>query len=106
MTRVYVGRLSYRARERDVEHFFRGFGKIREVTLKNGFGFVEFDDPRDAEDAIYELNNRDLMGERVIVEFAKGTRYDDRRGGGGSSSSGRRSGGGGGGGSSGNGGGR
>lgn len=40
MTRVYVGHLSYRVRERDLERFFRGFGKIREVLLKNGFGFV------------------------------------------------------------------
>lgn len=38
--RVYVGRLSYRASERDIEHFFRGYGRIRDIVLKNGFGFV------------------------------------------------------------------
>ena len=69
--RVFVGRLSYRARESDVERFFRGFGKIREINLKNGYGFVEFDDPRDADDAVYEMNNRDLCGERVTVEHAR-----------------------------------
>ncbi|KAH9360939.1 hypothetical protein HPB48_007020 [Haemaphysalis longicornis] len=73
MTRVYVGHLSYRVRERDLERFFRGFGKIREVLLKNGFGFVEFDDYRDADDAVYELNGRELDGERVVVELAHGT---------------------------------
>ncbi|KAH7934050.1 hypothetical protein HPB49_020896 [Dermacentor silvarum] len=73
MTRVYVGHLSYRVRERDLERFFRGFGKIREVLLKNGFGFVEFDDHRDADDAVYELNGRELDGERVVVELAHGT---------------------------------
>ena len=82
-TRVYVGRLSNRARERDVEKFFRGFGRIRDVLLKNGYGFVEFDDSRDAEDAVYELNGRDLMGERVVLEFAKNSRNRDHRGGGG-----------------------
>nr|CAB3266593.1 serine/arginine-rich splicing factor 5 [Phallusia mammillata] len=71
--RVYVGRLSHRARESDVERFFRGFGKIRDIMLKNGFGFVEFDDLRDAEDAIHDLNGRDLCGERVLLEIAKGT---------------------------------
>lgn len=40
MSRVYVGRVPYRAEERDLEDFFRGFGKIREIVLKNGFGFV------------------------------------------------------------------
>lgn len=39
-TRVYIGHLSSRATERDVEDFFRGFGKIRDVILKSGFGFV------------------------------------------------------------------
>ena len=40
MSRVYVGNLSSRATERDLEHFFRGFGRIRDVMLKDGFGFV------------------------------------------------------------------
>jgi hypothetical protein len=76
-TRVYVGHLSSRATERDVESFCKGMGKvssiistplnfntspiilfssqtifhlqIRDVVLKNGFGFVEFEDSRDAE---------------------------------------------------------
>ena len=39
-TRIYIGRLSYHARERDVERFFKGYGRIREVMLKNGYGFV------------------------------------------------------------------
>lgn len=39
-TRVYVGGLSYQARERDIERFFKGYGRIREIMLKNGFGFV------------------------------------------------------------------
>merc|ERR1711884_15851 len=101
-TRVYVGGLSHRTREKDVERFFRKFGRIREISMKvtrdrNGFCFVEFDDYRDADDACYECNGRDLLGERVSVEIARGTPHgrdrekwgggrnggrDDRRGGG------------------------
>lgn len=33
----------------------------------------EFDDPRDAEDACYELNGKELLGDRILVEMAKGT---------------------------------
>lgn len=39
-SRVYIGHLNSRASERDVEHFCRGFGRIRDVVLKSGFGFV------------------------------------------------------------------
>ncbi|XP_023999619.1 serine/arginine-rich splicing factor 5 [Salvelinus sp. IW2-2015] len=72
--RVFIGRLSPHARERDVEKFFKGYGRIREVNLKNGFGFVEFDDHRDADDAVYELNGKELCSERVTIEHARSRR--------------------------------
>jgi len=71
--RVYLGGLSYRAGDRDVEHFFRRYGRLKEISLKNGYAFVEFDDIRDAEDAVYDLHGVDFMGERVTVELARGT---------------------------------
>ena len=40
---MYVGNIRDDVRERDVEKFFKGFGALREITLKNGFGFVEFE---------------------------------------------------------------
>lgn len=39
-TRVYLGHIPYFARERDVEKFFHGFGKLKDIMLKNGYGFV------------------------------------------------------------------
>lgn len=100
-TRVYLGGLSHRARERDVEKFFRKFGRIRDISLKNGFAFVDFDDYRDADDACYELSGKDFLGERVTVELARGTPHgrdrerwgDGRRGGGGRDGGDRRGGG-------------
>ena len=35
-------------------------------------GFVEFEDIRDAEDAIHEMNGERLCGDRITVELAKG----------------------------------
>lgn len=37
---MFVGRLSHRAGERDVERFFKGYGRIREINMKNGFAFI------------------------------------------------------------------
>ncbi len=63
--------------------------------FQNGFAFVEFDDYQDADDACYELNGRDLMGDRVTVEIARGTPHGRDRerwgtGGGGGRDRGRR----------------
>jgi len=40
VARVYVGRLSNYARDRDVERFFKNFGRIKEIQVKNGYCFV------------------------------------------------------------------
>lgn len=39
-SRVYVGGLPFGVRDRDLEKFFKGFGRIRDILIKNGYGFV------------------------------------------------------------------
>ncbi|KAL3825954.1 hypothetical protein ACJIZ3_021983 [Penstemon smallii] len=48
------------------------FRRVRDVDLKRDYAFVEFSDPRDADDARYSLDGRDVDGRRITVEFAKG----------------------------------
>lgn len=62
--RVYIGRLSRDAQKHDVQDLFAGSGQIRDVNLKNGFGFVEFEDNKSAEDAVSNFNGKELLGER------------------------------------------
>ena len=38
--RVFIGGISREVRDRDIERFFRGYGRIRDVLIKEGFGFV------------------------------------------------------------------
>ncbi|CAO3658395.1 unnamed protein product [Rhizopus stolonifer] len=78
-SRVYLGRLSRDASRRDIERLFKNYGDIREVNLKSGFGFVEFADERDAKDVVYDFHGRNFLGERLIVELARGTRRHDER---------------------------
>eukprot|EP00123_Amoebidium_parasiticum_P020077 comp41453_c0_seq1/m.47436 comp41453_c0_seq1/g.47436 ORF comp41453_c0_seq1/g.47436 comp41453_c0_seq1/m.47436 type:complete len:247 (-) comp41453_c0_seq1:562-1302(-) len=74
--RLYVGHLSNDAREDDVRDLFEKYGKVYDVELKNGHGFVEFEDRRDAEDAAYYLDGKRFFGERLVVEP---DRYSDKR---------------------------
>ncbi|KAK4769557.1 hypothetical protein SAY86_027707 [Trapa natans] len=71
-TRLYVGHLSTRLRSRDLEDIFSRYGRIRDVDMKRDYAFVEFSDPRDADDAQYNLNGREIRGSRIVVEFSKG----------------------------------
>merc|ERR1719419_822059 len=72
--KIFLGNLSDRTEKRDIEDFLRGAGRINSVWLARsppGFGFVVFDDPRDAADAVIDFDGRELMGRRVTVEACR-----------------------------------
>lgn len=74
MTRIYVGNLDPRVTERDLEDEFRVYGVLRSVWVARrppGYAFIEFDDRRDALDAIRALDGKN--GWRVELSHnAKG----------------------------------
>lgn len=73
VTRVYVGNLGSNGIKSEIEREFSKFGVIRDVWVARnppGFAFVEFNDHRDAEDAIKELDGRRVCGVRVQVELS------------------------------------
>jgi arginine/serine-rich splicing factor 4/5/6 len=92
--KVYLGNLSYDIRERDLEKFLKGYGRIRNISVKEGYGFAEFEDRRDAEDAVKDLDGKTIDGRRVRVEHTRDSRFDGGRSGGGGGGGGGGSGGG------------
>ncbi|KAL5595219.1 hypothetical protein FOVSG1_008908 [Fusarium oxysporum f. sp. vasinfectum] len=76
-TRLYLGNLPRNATKSDVEAHFatHGTGEITEVKLMNGFGFIEYKDPMDARDVVPAFHGSDFMGERLTVQFARGSRH-------------------------------
>ncbi|CAK9189681.1 unnamed protein product [Sphagnum troendelagicum] len=73
MSRVYVGNLDPRATERELEDEFRVYGVLRSVWVARkppGFAFVEFDDLRDAQDAIRAMDGKN--GWRVELSRSSG----------------------------------
>ncbi|CAN8295859.1 unnamed protein product [Cochlearia groenlandica] len=83
---LYVGNLPGDIREREVEDLFSKYGHVAQIDLKipprpPGYAFVEFDDARDAEDAIHGRDGYDFDGHRLRVELAHGGRRstDDAR---------------------------
>ena len=50
---------------------FKGYGKIRDINLKQGYWFKDFEDVRSADDAVYVMNNHSLCVRRIAVEHDK-----------------------------------
>jgi cold-inducible RNA-binding protein len=100
--RLYVGNLSYDTTEADLRDTFGTAGAVAEVKVMldrdtgrpRGFAFVEMGSDTDAQNAIAQLNGRELGGRTLKVNEAQ----DRGGGGGGGGGGGFRSGGGGGGG--------
>lgn len=87
-TRVYVGNLPMDIRTREVEDLFYKYGRIKDIDVKfpsrpPAFAFVDFEDSRDADDAIDGRDGYEYDGHRLRVEPANAS---GRRGGGGASS--------------------
>ncbi|KAJ3590078.1 hypothetical protein NHX12_008033 [Muraenolepis orangiensis] len=73
--KVYVGDLGNGAAKGELERAFSYYGPLRTVWVARnppGFAFVEYEDPRDAEDAVKGMDGKVLCGSRIRVELSTG----------------------------------
>ena len=103
-SKLYVGGLSYSTTSEGMREFFSQSGNVLSATVitdrfsgqSRGFGFVEMESAEGAQNAISQLNGRELDGRRITVEISNP--QAPRSGGPGGGGGGRPGGGGGGGG--------
>ena len=106
---IYVGNLAYNATDEELRSAFEAFGQVTSVKIvrdrdsgrSRGFAFVEMEDGEGAQNAVAQMNGRDLNGRNLVVNEAR----PREQGGGGGGGGGRGGYGGGGGGRGGYGGG-
>ncbi|KAL0592245.1 hypothetical protein ABG067_000352 [Albugo candida] len=76
---LYVANLAHRVTETELNDLFAKFGRLEKCEVitdpisreSRGFAFVTFEDVRDANDAVQELNGKDIQGRRIRVEHAR-----------------------------------
>ncbi|CAB5215867.1 unnamed protein product [Rhizophagus irregularis] len=68
---LFIGRLSLDTHPRDLEHIFDKYGRLNRLEVKRGYAFVEYQDERDASDAMKETDGLRVRGNRIVVEWAK-----------------------------------
>lgn len=92
--RLYVGNLSFGTTDAELKNAFAQYGEVtsatvvmdRETGRSRGFGFVEMNSG--ADEAIAEMDGKELGGRQLTVNEARPR--EDRRGGGGGGGGGRR----------------
>lgn len=96
--KVYVGGLGNSGDKQELWRTFSKFGVLRDVWVARnppGFAFVEYEDIRDAEDAVKGMDGKRLGDNKLRVEISKTRNRGGSRGGGrGGGRSGGRDGGG------------
>ena len=50
--RVFVGNITNRVQKHELKGDFEKYGRVQEVFIGNGFGFITFDDGRSASRAV------------------------------------------------------
>lgn len=76
---IYVGRLNPSATEETLREMFEPYGQVTSIKLikdkftgnPRGFGFVEMPSADEAQQAIAELNGKEVGGSRIIVNEAR-----------------------------------
>ena len=77
--KMFVGNLPWRFTSEDLENLFDPYGPVmsakvivdRETGRSRGFGFVELEDGQQIEEAIRELNGKDVDGRGLRVAEAQ-----------------------------------
>ncbi|KAM6498377.1 hypothetical protein JOM56_006325 [Amanita muscaria] len=70
--KVYVGGLPENTRQEDLRSCFGKLGKIVNIELKVGYGFVEFDSREAAEESVAKYHEGFFMGNKIRVELSHG----------------------------------
>lgn len=86
--KIYVGNLSYRMNDGALEQLFAQFGSVssskiimdRETGRSKGFGFVEMANQSEGEEAIKQLDGKEIEGRNLRVNEARPEAERPRRG--------------------------
>src|SRR5262245_4631378 len=88
---IYVGNLAYNATDEELRSAFEAFGPVTSVKIvrdrdsgrSRGFAFVEMEDGEGAQNAVAQMNGKDLKGRNLVVNEARPREQGGGGGGGG-----------------------
>ena len=72
LARIFVGKLAERTTREDLETAFADYGHVVKVEKKETFAFVFYNESSHAQAAIAAMNGKELHGNEIVVETARG----------------------------------
>ncbi len=77
--KLYIGNLEWSIDSNGLKEFFEQIGKVvsatvivdRDTNRSRGFGFVEFENEKDAKEAVRKLNGIDFNKRNIVVSEAR-----------------------------------
>ena len=90
LTKLYVGNLPYSYNDDSLTNAFSSYGNVLSASIimdrqrgrSKGFGFVELEDDAAAQQAISEMNGKEVDGRALVVSVARPMSDQPRRSGG------------------------
>lgn len=77
-TKLFIANLPWDLRGKDLKEIFSEYGEVlyakvildRETRKSKGFGFIEFANAEDAAKAVEEMNEAEINGRAIKLDFA------------------------------------
>ena len=77
---IFIGGINRDVKEDDLRKNFKDFGKIQNIKLKGDYAFITYDNEKDADNSVKEMDSTRICGRRITVQKSYGGRKERDKG--------------------------
>ncbi len=67
---IFIAKLNPRVSVKDLEYSFSKYGNIKNILMKTGYAFIEYENCKEVEEAVRHMDGKTLEGQKIVVEQA------------------------------------
>lgn len=70
LTRLFISNVNPKGRLGELEKLFEEYGRVMNFNIKDTNGYIEFENQKDAAEAIKNMDGYNFSGKKLVVEYA------------------------------------